>query len=80
MGSMVPSKKWLLSGIIWIIAMVSSIILLTIFYGRDSIFLHNNILGIIPTTFQFLLCVSFIMYFLERKHEKTIQVHAKSDA
>jgi len=60
--------------------MVSSIILLIVFYGRDSIFLHNNILGIIPTTFQFLLVVSFGMFLLERKHEKTIQVHAKSDA
>jgi hypothetical protein len=30
-------------------------------------FLYKNILGLIPTTFSFLMCVSFITYLLERK-------------
>jgi len=65
------SKSWLLSGIIWLIATVSSLIVLTVFFGRDSIFLYKNIFGLIPTTFSMLMCVSFIMYLMERKNTKS---------
>jgi uncharacterized membrane protein len=65
-------KKWLLSGIFSLIAMVLSIILLITFYGGDSIFLYKNILGLIPTSFQIMLCTSFIMFLLERRNEKTV--------
>jgi len=65
------SRSWLLSGIIWLIATVSSLIVLIVFFGRDSIFLYKNILGLIPTTFSMLMCVSFIMYLMERKNTKS---------
>jgi len=77
---MQTSKKWLISGIFWLTAMALSMILLIVFYGRDSIFLHNNILGLIPNTFQILLVISFIMFFLERKNEKRLTAYTKSDS
>jgi purine-cytosine permease-like protein len=79
MGPMVTSKKWLFSGIFWLTEMVVSIILLTALYGQDSINIYQSFLALIPTTFQFLLAVSFIMYFLERRNEK-IKATTKSDA
>ncbi len=63
-------NQWLLMGIFWLIATVLSLILLTAFYGRDSIFLYKNILGLIPTTFSMLMCISFLIYLLERKNKK----------
>jgi hypothetical protein len=80
MKPIVTSKKWLLSGISWLIAMVSSMILLIVFYGRDSINIHKNILGLIPNAFQIMLVVSFIMFFFERRNEKRVHAYTKADA
>ena len=66
-------NKWLLIGIFWLIAMVLSLILLIVFFGRDSIFLHNSTLALIPFTFQILMCASFITYLLERINRKHTQ-------
>jgi hypothetical protein len=70
MGAIGKLNKWLLSGIFWLIITVLSLILLIVYSGRDSIFLYNNILAIIPTIFEILMAASFITYLLERRNKK----------
>ena len=63
-------NKWLLSGVFWLMVTLLSLISLIVFFGRDSIFLHNSGLALIPITFQGLMCASFISYLLERKPKR----------
>ena len=41
-------NKWLLTCIFWLIATVLSLILLIVFFGRESIFLQSGPLALIP--------------------------------
>jgi uncharacterized membrane protein len=67
-------NKWLLIGLFLLVGTVVSLFLLIVFFGRDSVFLQNNTLAIIPITFQILMCASFITYLLERTKKKHTQV------